>query len=69
MSEPFVFLGNMPKPTPEEWAATEKIIEKAKAVGHPWAFVAGSLPDDEVTEMWIDEMRAARQRAEEDPNF
>jgi len=28
MSEPFVFLGNLPKPTPEERAEAERLIEK-----------------------------------------
>lgn len=41
MSEPFVFLGNLPKPTPEERAKAERLIEKAKAEGNPWAKMAG----------------------------
>lgn len=69
MSEPFVFLGNIPTPTPEEKAEVDRLIERAKAEGNPWANMIGIFPDDEITRIWIEEMKAARQRDEENPHY
>lgn len=69
MSEPFVFLGNMPAPTGKEKAKTKQIIAEARAAGHPWAWVAGSLPDDEVTREWIKAMQENRRKADENPKL
>ncbi len=55
--------------TDEKKSEKQRLIEKAKAEGNPWANMIGIFPDDEVTRIWIEEMKAARQRAEEDPNY
>ena len=68
MSEPFVFLGNLPKPTPEERAEAERLIEKAKAEGHPWAKMAGMFRDGPVFDEWVKIMRENRRKADEAPD-
>ena len=69
MSEPFVFLGNLPKPTPEERAKAERLIEKAKAEGNPWAKMAGIFRDDPLFDEWVKIMRENRRKADEDPDY
>lgn len=53
--------------TPEEKAESRRIIDEAKASGHPLAQFAGTLPDDEITREWIRAMREYRQQIEDDP--
>ena len=69
MSEPFVFLGNLPKPTPEERAKAERLIEKAKAEGNPWAKMAGIFRGDPFLDEWVEIMRENRRKADEDPGY
>lgn len=47
----------------------EELIARARAEGNPWALAAGIFPDDDLTRAWVAEMQAARQRAEEAPDF
>ena len=44
----------------------QQLIQKADAEGNPWAQVIGMFPDDDLTRLWLDEMKAARLRDEED---
>jgi len=69
MSEPFVFLGNLPKPTPEERAEAERLIKKAKAEGNPWAKTAGIFRDDPLFDEWVEIMRENRRKADEEPEL
>ncbi len=69
MSEPFIFLGNIPKPTPEEKAEGERLIEKAKLEGNPWAAAAGIFRDDPLFDEWVEIMRENRRKADEDPDY
>ena len=52
-------------PTAEASTKRQLLIQKANAEGNPWAQVIGMFPDDEITRIWIEEMKAARLRAEE----
>jgi len=69
MSEPFVFLGNLPKPTPEEKAESRRIIAEAKAAGHPLAQHAGIFMDDPSFDEWVEIMRENRRKADEAPDY
>jgi hypothetical protein len=47
----------------------DELIALARAEGNPWAEAAGIFPDDDLTQAWIEEMRDARRRADENPDF
>ena len=64
-----MFLGDMPKPTPEEKASAERLLEKARSEGNPWAEMAGIFRDDPLFDEWVEIMRENRRKADEDPNF
>ena len=47
----------------------QELIQDANAEGNPWAQVIGMFPDDDLTRLWIEEMKAARLRDEEDAGY
>ena len=47
----------------------EQLLARARAEGNPWALAAGIFPDDDLTRAWIEEMQAARRRADDAPDF
>ena len=53
-------------PSAEMNTKRQQLIQKAEAEGNPWAQVIGMFPDDDLTRLWIEEMKAARLRDEED---
>lgn len=53
-------------PTAQGDTERQRLIQKAQAEGNPWAQVIGMFPDDEITRIWIEEMKSARLRDEED---
>lgn len=69
MSQPFVFLGNIPPSRPDEEAETERLVEKAKIEGNPWAGMAGMFKHDPLFEEWAEIMRENRRKADQDPNY
>lgn len=69
MSQPFLFLGNIPPPGPDEEAETDRLIEKAKFDGNPWSEMAGVFKRDPLFEEWAEIMRENRRKADEDPNY
>lgn len=69
MAIEILYPASMPKPSPEEKAASERLIAEARASGNPLAQCAGTLPDDELTEEWLAAMRDFRRQVEEDPGY
>lgn len=65
----FCVYGQHPGIIPEEEAETERLVEKAKAEGNPWAKAAGIFKDDPLFNEWVEIMRENRRKADEDPNY